>query len=384
MRFLRKGEIKKTILVLSDLHLGAGAVFKEEKNPLEDFHYDKELVEFIEFYMSGEYANRDVELIINGDLFDLLAVPYVRYFDDQYWSENAALEKLQIILDSHREVIDALIKFSTHKKKKLVYIIGNHDAELILPKVKKYLKDLFTIDGKVKIKILVNDDEDYSPLKGVVLKHGHEYEKAHHFHPKKSILKDEEGTSFFVPPWGSYYVTKVINRFKNEKSHINAVRPIKKFIINGLIYDTLFTLRFIFSNIIYFVMVRFIYFYKQNLSWKRIGEHLSAELELFRDDESIIDDFFEKRKDIKILIVGHTHVPIFRGHGDGRYFINTGTWTKMYFLDFDRPLGAPTLTYAQIDAKKGARKTAKVQRHSSYDVALNVWKGKNQLPFCEF
>ena len=70
MRFLRKTKVTKTILVISDIHLGAGVVVEGKRNPLEDFHHDKEMVGFIEYYFSGEYLNRDVELIINGDLFD--------------------------------------------------------------------------------------------------------------------------------------------------------------------------------------------------------------------------------------------------------------------------------------------------------------------------
>ena len=41
------------------------------------------------------------------------------------------------------------------------------------------------------------------------------------------------------------------------------LRPIKKFIIDGLIYDSLNTLRFIFATVYYYLMVRFIYIFKQ-------------------------------------------------------------------------------------------------------------------------
>ena len=47
MKFLQENKIKKTILVISDLHLGAGMIVNKRKNFLEDFHYDKELIEFI-------------------------------------------------------------------------------------------------------------------------------------------------------------------------------------------------------------------------------------------------------------------------------------------------------------------------------------------------
>ena len=93
MRFLRKSnKAKKIIIVISDIHLGAGAIVDGRRNPLEDFHSDKELVDFFDYYSAGIYQHLDVEIIINGDFLDLLAVPYVKYFDDEYWSESASLE----------------------------------------------------------------------------------------------------------------------------------------------------------------------------------------------------------------------------------------------------------------------------------------------------
>ena len=138
MRFLRrKNKVQKTILVISDLHLGAGIQVNGRKNPLEDFNSDKELVDFLNYYSSDKFVSQEVELIINGDFFDLLAVPYVKYFDDEFWSEKAALEKLELILKAHPEVMDALKEFLSKKNKKIVYIIGNHDAELVFESLKE-------------------------------------------------------------------------------------------------------------------------------------------------------------------------------------------------------------------------------------------------------
>ena len=85
MRFLQKNKTSKTVLVISDIHLGAGVLVNGKRNYLEDFHFDKELVDFLDYYSTGEFQNKEVELIINGDLFDLLAVPFVNYFDDEFF-----------------------------------------------------------------------------------------------------------------------------------------------------------------------------------------------------------------------------------------------------------------------------------------------------------
>ena len=154
MRFRQKNKIDKTILVLSDLHLGAGIMFDGRRNFLEDFQSDRELVDFFNYFSTDEYSSREVEIVINGDFFDLLAVPYVEFFDDEYWSENAGVEKLKIILNAHPEVMNSINQFLSIKKKRVVYIVGNHDGEVILPNVQKTL--MKALDENVRDKFIIN------------------------------------------------------------------------------------------------------------------------------------------------------------------------------------------------------------------------------------
>lgn len=379
MTFPQQNEIKKTILVISDLHLGAGLSVNHRKNVLEDFHYDKELIEFIQYYSHGNFLDRKVELIINGDFFDLLAVPFVPCFDDEFWSEEAALLKLKMIVNAHAGVISALRNFLSFPNNNLVYIIGNHDAEVILPELQKYISELFNKVDRDKLQILLNENKPYIPEEGIQLKHGHEFELAHHF-SSHSIISDVDGNKFFLPPWGSYYVTRVVNKFKEGREYINAVRPVNKFIINGVIYDTLYTIRFIFSNAYYFLMVRFMFLFKKNNKWSDIFQLIKSEFELFRNYESLTEDTILNDPELHALIVGHTHEPVFREYEDGSIFINTGTWTKMYNLDFGKNSYGARLTFAQIDVKE--KDPEKPFEH--LDISLNEWRGRSDLPFKEF
>ncbi len=386
MTFLQKNNITKTILVISDLHLGAGLIVNKRKNFLEDFHYDKELIEFIEYHGSMHYQERAVELIINGDFLDLLAVPFVPYFDDEFWSEEASLDKLKMIVHAHPGVFEALRNFLTFPNNRLVYIIGNHDAEFIFESLREYFVDLFPEEDKHKFKILLNTEDVYIPEEGVVLKHGHEYELAHHFDPIKNIATDVNGKKYFIPPWGSYYVTRVINKFKEGRDYINAVRPINKFIINGIIYDFLYTLRFAFANFYYFLMVRFVLIFKQHKKMVDVLKLVRKEFQLFQNYEALTEDFVTKNADVHVLIVGHTHDPIFREYENGSVFINTGTWTKMYNLDFGKNSYGARLTFARIDVKEKveAEEGMLVERFEHLEVSLNEWRGKSDLPFKEF
>lgn len=386
MRFLRKNKTEKIILVISDIHLGAGEYVNGKRNFLEDFHHDKELVEFLDYYSQDKYSNQKVELIINGDFLDFLAVPFVPYFDDEFWSEKAASDKLEMIVNAHKEVIEALSRFLAHKEKKIVYIIGNHDGEMAFDSLRIQFKNYLKQEVRERLEFFLGGE--YIPEKGVVIKHGHEYEIAHQFDNYESIVQANDGTKYFIPPWGSYYVMRVVNKYKEERDYVNQVRPIRNFIINGLIFDTMFTLRFLFANAYYFMMVRFLDIYQNNMSIKQIFSKAIKELELFQDFETLTANFFETN-DAKALIVGHTHEPSFRTFADGNIFINTGTWTKMTHLDFSKSQQKITLTYAKVEvlsqkSKQNEKRQDKDNNYDHLDVTLNVWRGNRDQPFYEF
>ena len=380
MRSHQKNKPEKVVLIISDLHLSAGKMIKGKRNLLEDFHYDNELIDFLNYYSENEYENIEVELVINGDFLDFLAVPYVEYYEDEFWSEKAALEKLKMIMKAHKGVLDALKSFLSKPSKKIVYIIGNHDAEFVFDSLKEKFLSYF---GELREHItLSNSITTYVPVKGVCIQHGHQYERAHEFDQENSIVETVNGEKYFIPPWGSYYVTNVINKYKQERSYINAVRPIKHFMIHGIIFDTFFTLRFMLSNFYYFVMVRFWHFYMMKRSLRQVFGDLVRELELFQDYESLTRQFFEKHTDSRVLIVGHTHNPTLRIFNDGTMFINTGTWTRMVNLDLGQWNNGTSLTYAKIVVKHREYEIEDFDKNVEVD--LKYWMGINNLPYSEY
>ena len=180
MKSRRSSDIKKLVLVISDLHLGAGKHVKGRRNMLEDFHYDAELIDFLNWHCEGDFAEKEVDLVINGDFLDFLAVPFVEFFDDEFWSEAACLEKLKMVMRAHRGVMHALKNFVSKPNKKIVYIIGNHDAELVMDSLKEEFRNFFGDELKERV-IIRNDLSVLEPIPGVHILHGHQYERAHEF-----------------------------------------------------------------------------------------------------------------------------------------------------------------------------------------------------------
>jgi UDP-2,3-diacylglucosamine pyrophosphatase LpxH len=257
-------------------------------------------------------------------------------------------------------------------------MIGNHDAEMVFESLKEIFFAQFSQENVAKIQ-LSNKIATYQPSPGVFIQHGHEYEHAHNIDLDTSVIESTRKNKYFMPPWGSYYVTHVINRYKQERAHVNQVRPIRSFLIHGLIFDTYFILRFMIANIYYFVMVRFLYYYRQSRRLKKVFEDAVRELALFQDYEELTREFFHQQKEARVLIVGHTHEPTLREYDDGSIFINTGTWTKMVHLDLGHAKDGEKLSFAMVEIQK---KKYKIEEfHDAVDIDLYEWKGKADLPY---
>ena len=277
--------------------------------------------------------------------------------------------------------MQALAKFLKAKNKTLVYIIGNHDAELLFDSLKQRFRAEFPPECQDKI-TLRNDLTLYQPIPGVYVQHGHEYESLHHFDEASSIVTSSKGEKYFIPPWGSYFVTHVMNKYKVERDHVNAVRPIRTFLIHGIIFDTFFILRFMIATTYFYVMIRFLRYYRLKLGWGRIIRDIVSELTLFQDYESLTRDFFAQKPGSKVLIVGHTHEPIYREYADGTTFVNTGTWTRMVNLDLSHDMNDTPLSFAKVEVFD--QENLNENFYEKVNVSLNRWSPKSDLPFEPF
>jgi predicted phosphodiesterase len=129
-------------------------------------------------------------------------------------------------------------------------------------------------------------------------------------------------------------------------------------------------------------MVRFWYYLKLKVGWKRVIGDLIRELTLFQDFETLTRDFFAQKPQARLLIVGHTHNPGLRLFTDGTAFINTGTWTKMVNLDLSQGQESQSLPYARIASFEDNVDVTQFENHVEFD--LRVWTGLHNLPYKDF
>lgn len=361
----------KVKLVISDCHLGAGRFYDGRLNPHEDFKFNNEICDFIDFFSTGEYGEGpegpvEVELFINGDFFDFLNVPYHGEFEDSI-TEEMALYKAELIIRGHPKVMAALKRFVSRPNKKITYLIGNHDAELFFPAVRERIIREWDPEGSFpSAKVQIIADRDRVRIEGgVEIRHGNQFEAVHVLDFENPTRKTYSDTPILNIPWGSYYVLKIVNRLKWERSYIDKVRPVKIYVLVGLLIDPWFTMKYVFLSWYYFLKTRFMTGSTQRSRLKETIGIIKQETSLFLDLEKEARELLDKEAGLKTVIFGHTHKPINKIYPDGKQYINTGTWTQMINLDWPSLGQQYRLTFAIIRI-----------RDDSVQCDLRLWLGE--------
>ncbi|OFZ00826.1 MAG: hypothetical protein A2Z97_02235 [Bdellovibrionales bacterium GWB1_52_6] len=330
----------KVKLIISDCHLSAGKFFEGRLNPHEDFKFDDEMVELFEFFSSSIYGDGpggavEVELFINGDFFDFLNVPYFGEFEDAI-TEEISLTKLEAIIAGHPKVMAALKRFASKPNKKITYLVGNHDADLFFEKVRERIVREWDPEGSYpseKVEIIA--DRDRVRLEGgVEIHHGNQFEAVNSMNFECPTIASHMSEPVLNLPWGSFYVLKIVNRLKWEREHLHRVRPVKVFVLMGLLTDPLFTLKYVFLSAYYFLQTRFFYSSRRSAKLKQTIDIVKQESALFQDLEKQARRILDQESEVKTVIFGHTHRPMNKVYPDGKQYINTGTWTQMINLDW--------------------------------------------------
>jgi len=332
-------------VVISDCHLSAGRIFEGNLNPHEDFHFDEEMCDLFLHFSTGAYGSRadgqpvEVELFINGDYLDFLNVPYKGEFEEAI-TQEMSICKLEAIIAGHPKVMKALRQFASLPGKRITYMIGNHDADLFFPHVRERIIREWDPGGNFPSEkvTLIADRDRVRWEGGVEVHHGNQFEAVHVLNFEKPVLQNQVEEPVLNIPWGSFYVLKIVNRLKWEREFLDKVRPVKVYVLFGLILDPWFTLKYVFLSVFYFLRTRFVYSPKRRATLRVTAQILKQETKFLLNLERESRELLDTDATLKTVIFGHTHHPMDKVWPDGKQYINTGTWTKMINLDW-RGLG---------------------------------------------
>ena len=334
-------------LVVSDLHLGTG-VQSGKLNPHEDFFEDDRFAEMLSHYDAQAGADCDIELILNGDIFDLLKVKVGGKWPTEI-TEEVASEKLRLCLEGHPRFVLALRRFVAAERRKLVYLPGNHDLDMWFSAPQEIFKR-YVAPGTLgeRVRFITASDTYYLP-EGIQIRHGHQLERIHRIDYARPVRELGDGRKVLALPYGSLWILEVLNPVKLERNNVDRIQPLRLFLLGSMFFDPRFAIRF-FLRAGFHLLRRRIFTLR---AWTERLRHLPRILreEVFAMggfDEAAVR-YLQKLRGVHTLIVGHSHSPRFRVLPSSKVLVNTGTWMKMINLDLQHLGQDSGLTYALIE-----------------------------------
>lgn len=232
-------------IIVSDLHLGAGPA--GDPNPLEDFTNDEDFAALLaDAAAESERDGADVELILNGDTFEMLQVPHVDDFDpaeayppERYHSslqENSA-RKMTLIIRGHPTFFQALHDFlqAGPPRRHVTFVKGNHDIDLHWPAVQDHIREALEATGPRQS--LLAFEERRVRREGIYVEHGNQYaERVDQVEDMEEPHDPGRPGQLDYPP-GSWFVMNIFNKIEHHRYWIDGVKPITALIWFALKYD---------------------------------------------------------------------------------------------------------------------------------------------------
>jgi UDP-2,3-diacylglucosamine pyrophosphatase LpxH len=202
--------MKKEIIILSDVEMGAGTL-------TDDFIADNTLMQLIIKLSKKKHA---VDLIFNGDTFDFLKSPYklkpARY--TRHVTKEVAVDKLKLAYAAHKDVFDVLRAFVAHDNKTIYFIRGNHDLELAFPAVKHHLQKLLNSKDRVKFPGL------FYRHNGLYVEHGQQYDTGN-FLPPKELFLTHQGKKILNNTFTAFGVISSMIPMKEKHPFFERIKP---------------------------------------------------------------------------------------------------------------------------------------------------------------
>lgn len=355
-------------LVVSDFHLDKGRYFRDgTQNILEDFIYDREWSEFLNYYRSGSFADADVELVLNGDILNLLQI-------DSYGvhthliTEKSVIRAVERIVRGHPEFFEALKRFAATPGHTVTYIVGNHDVGMLWPGPRKvFMEAVGAHVGFHDVHYLVD---------GIYIEHGQQHETFARADMERPFITRGLPEPVLNLPWGSLFVSVMLPKLKRDRPHVDKVKPFPAFLRWILLHDFFWAIKaaalmakFVFDTVLMRRRYQIAGSMRNTLSMLR-------DVTVYPNYDKIAFKILEERDDVDTVIFGHTHILRYRQWREGKEYFNEGSWNSSTNLELGDFGSQTRLSYAFIEYPIliGSPEAATVG-NARPKVRLKEWKG---------
>lgn len=216
---------QRTVVAVSDLHVGAGRGDDGLWMPFEDFRWDTDFAAFLD-HLSSTHGD-SVDLVLAGDVFELWQSPSMQCSTDLTHpgcvvkdcvlvdrdlgcSEADAVARLRYVLQHHAQFVALLKGFAMKGQNRVTIVPGNHDAALLFPAVAQLLRSYFTgyrISLESSGYWLSEDGQIYAD-------HGHQFDPFNKFADWPTPFQMKDGVRYISKPWGENMVREFYEQYE--------------------------------------------------------------------------------------------------------------------------------------------------------------------------
>lgn len=219
------GNPEKLYVVFSDIEMGPGGL-------TDDFPHSEFLADILLSFLEGPCRDLPTEFIFNGDTFDLLKTPYLGHYP-HHITKEVATAKMASVAAAHPKFFEAVSAIMEHPAggKKTVFVVGNHDAELLFPKVQGFIRGL--LGGSENI---LFPGHDYTS-KPIHFEHGSQSDPMFYISPDMPFI-EADGKHYLNVSWAAIALLDVViplapewyvyDRMKPRKALIQQVPEIRE------------------------------------------------------------------------------------------------------------------------------------------------------------
>ncbi|MCO4754116.1 MAG: hypothetical protein KC478_06525 [Bacteriovoracaceae bacterium] len=320
-----KNDVQKSdraFIIVSDIEMSCGG-------EVDDFVHTSYLSEFISQYNEARYSNIEVDLVFNGDTFDFLKTqidsPTPHLID-----EAMALEKLAKIESAHAEFFKALESFVKHDgpARRVHFIVGNHDQEILFPKVQDRIVALCGNSGQIFFPGFEMRAGD------LLIEHGSQKDQLFEVPPQKPFL-NFNGKKILNLPWTSVTIINTLIPYRSEFHALDRIKPKME------VFERVPELKeWMLGRLWNYWTNDYLKDYVKSsdplkkISWSMIKEAFKRSL-FFNPDVEVGEAFAKKlehEEHVKVTVVGHVHDPKIFCNGN-RKVIQAGCFRDEFMLE---------------------------------------------------
>jgi UDP-2,3-diacylglucosamine pyrophosphatase LpxH len=320
-RVRTRGNPDRLLVVMSDIEMGAGGA-------IDDFPNSPWLADRLRRYLAPPYDELHLELVFNGDTFDLLKTSFNNAWPHHITAEIAAA-KMARVAEAHPEFFRALREILDRRggNTSIHFIAGNHDLELFFPEVQSIIRDLTTHDERVRF------HGHELELGRVRIEHGSQLDPLFRVEVDQPFL-EHNGQKILNLGWASVALLDVAIPHQPLLHHLDRLKP------KNLVLELLPEVRQLMTGLAWTYWTREYWrdFFGSKNPIKRVSWTMFKEVVwrfVSRDVDVAMEDSFAKqlreRDDLDLIVVGHQHEPGWWSFGD-RKALRTGALRDEFML----------------------------------------------------